>query len=137
MDPIQLVRAACLHAVVSYINVYALGRFFPQVQVVVGKSPELPSRNLDFSVVLDAVGVRVVKRGDAYPPLGTRSRRRGCRGSCSRCWRGRGITLNLEIIGLGAVVVEVTISADPNLVFSTWIRRVIEPENSKATGSCL
>src|SRR5206468_3650536 len=58
----------------------------------------------------------------------------GCCGS----WRRRGVCApDLEIIGLGAVVNEVAISADPNFVFSTWIRRVIEPGNREATGSCL
>ena len=126
-------------SIVSYLNVLALRRLFiSQVQVVVGIDGELPSRNLRFSVVLDAVGVRVVKHGDACPSLGTGCRRRGRRGSCTRCGRGSGIsTLNLEIIGLAAVVVEIAISADPNFVFSTWIRRVIEPRHSEATGTCL
>src|SRR5919109_1773377 len=63
----------------------ALRCFFPQVQVIMPKDPELPPGNLLFSVVLNAVGVRIVKHGDAYPALRTRSRRRGCRGSGSRC----------------------------------------------------
>src|SRR3954452_9698424 len=120
------------------------------------KDTELPTGKLLFSGVLNAVRVRVVKRGDAYPALRTRSRRRGWRRSCGRCccctrccsrcrcrccgscWRGRwGCAPNLEVIGLAAVVVEVAISTDPNFVLSTWIWRVIVSESGEATGSCL
>ena len=82
------------------------------------KDPESPSRHVLFCPVLNAIGIGVVKCGDQY-----------------RCLLA--FLLDLEIIGLAAVVVEVAISADPNFVFSTWIRRVIVPENSKATGTCL
>ena len=66
----------------------------------------------------DPVGIRVVKLGDAYVPPGA-------------------ISPDLEIIGLAVVGVEVTIRADPYFVFSTWIRRGVEPGNGEATGSCL
>src|ERR1043166_4682188 len=120
------------------------------------KDAELPSGNLLFSIVLNAVRVRIVKHGDAYPALRARSGRRGCCGSCGSCccragrcgrccrsccgscWRGgRGCAPNLEIIGLAAVVVEVTISAYPDLVLSTWVRRVIVPGSGESAGPCL
>ena len=102
------------------------------------KHTELPAGNLLFSIVLNSVDVRVVKRSDACFALRTGSRRRGCRGSRTRRWRGRGVCIvDLEIIGLGAVIYEVAISADPDFVFSTRIRRVIVPGNSEATGTCL
>ncbi len=51
-----------MHAVIPCENVLAMGRLFiSQVQVVMSIDGEPPSRNLRFSVVLDAVGVRVVK----------------------------------------------------------------------------
>src|SRR5947199_2525621 len=128
------------HGVVLSKNIGALRGLLPQMQVVMSKHTKLPAGNLLFSIVLSSVGVRVVKHGDAYPTLGTGSRRRGWRGcgcgrrcctrrccrcsrSCGRsCWRRRrSYTPDLEIIRLAAVVVEVAISTHPNLVFSTWI----------------
>src|SRR5213595_2057276 len=98
------------------------------------KHTELPAGNLLFSVVLNSIDVRVVKRSDAYLALRTGSRRRGSRGSCSSRWRGgRSCGPDLEIIGLAAVVVEVAISTDPNFVFSTWIWRVIIPGSGEAS----
>src|SRR5262245_16084762 len=120
------------------------------------KDTELPPGNLLFFIILNPIGVRVIKHGDAHPTLRTRSRRRsccGCGGCCccgsGRCGRrcrsccrsccrgGRGCSPNLEIIGLAAVVVEVTISANPHFVFSTWVGRVIVPGSGEPAGPCL
>ena len=118
MDPVRFTGATFNHGIGACTRVCEPGRLSLYLQVIVAVDMESPSYNVLFSRIPNTIGIRVVKRGHRH------------RGSLA-------LLLDLEIIGLAAVVVEVAISADPDFVFAPWIRRVVEFGNGEATGSCL
>jgi hypothetical protein len=122
VDPIKFDGSAFNDFVRSRIQHQAARRKSGQLQIVVSEDLEQPPADVRFSGLLNAIAINIVKFLDT---------------ESSSVARPATATPDFEIIGLGAAIGKGTIGADPNLVLSTGIIRVIVAGGSKSTAGCV